>query len=666
MWNKSGELFILFLASATILLAQPALAEDIGDAIPRYELKVRLLPADRRVEAQGTVWLSKSDSSRDSLLLLLNDTMREFRVEVLKPTASAGEATLEKKEADRGQTHWTIRPAKPIPPGEPVLLHFSYAGGEKAAFVFSLGPESSFASGLNTAWYPELKGENDRGIGSLWLTAPVGYHAISGGTPVHTAADAAESRFHFEFRRPGYFDFVIGKYSTLRGTGAFPMKILYLRRREELQEYLSGCAKVLRFLTQLYGPYPHNSFSIVEVPSEQADAADFQGVSLEGGIIVASSGFLNRPFDMGYFAHEIGHQWWGNLVRHTGTTGRNIFDEAMVQYGALRTVEHLEGAYAGEKFRRSGFGGGAQKYFTSLVPSGHDHRLMDLPPAISQDLAWTKGYLALYMLSQQVGAERFQEILHKIVREYTFKPITWDAFQRLVEASTGQDLTWFFSQWFEREGAPKWQLEWKQEGRLLVATVTQPDPLYRATLKIQVDGTNYERSTFELTLRDHQTKVSWPVAFRVREVTLDPAFEVLHWTPEWEAKASIREPYFKADAAREKHAYEEAERELEAALRNVPQPDAYGARFLYEYCLARVYFEQNQVNDGKMHLDIALESPSRDLETLPWAYYGLGLVAQATHDDGLLRFAVEAATSADSVAEVKTGAAEAAHALIKP
>src|SRR5215469_10606186 len=665
MRNKNCP-FILCLAFSATVFQQRALANDTGNASPRYDLKVQLFPADRRMEAQGTISIPKSDGRRDSLILVLNDTMRDFRVDVVKPAESAGEAKLEKKEGDRGQTRWTIRPTKSIPADEPVLLQFSYVGGEKTAFVFSLGPESSFASGLNTAWYPQLEGVNDRGTGFLRLSTSPGYLAISGGTPLHTLDNTAEGKFQFELRRPAYFNFAVGKYSTLLGKSALPTEILYLQRREGLQEYLSGCSKVLSFLIQQYGPYPPDRFSIVEVPSEQANAADFQGVSLDGGIILASSSFLDRPFDLAYFAHEIGHQWWGNLVRHTGTRGGNIFDEAMVQYGALRTVEHFQGAYAAELFRRSGFGGGAYRYLTSFAASGHDHRIIDLPPEISQDVAWTKGVLVLYMLSEQMGEPRFREMLHQIVRQYADKPIVWDDFQQLVQQYSGQDLYWFFSQWFEREGAPRWQLKWTQERGVLVATVTQPDPIYRATLSVKVDGTNYQRSTFRITVREHETRVSWPVSFQVREVTLDPSFEFLHWTDQWAAKASIMKPYLTADAARERHAYEDAERELKTALRNVPEPDTYGARFLYEYCLARVYFEQKRIGEAKMHLDTALESPSRDRETLPWAYYGLALFAQGSQDDSLLRFAVDAATSADASAGGKTGAAQAARALIKP
>src|SRR5215472_13040996 len=191
MRNKNCP-FILCLAFSATVFQQRALANDTGNASPRYDLKVQLFPADRRMEAQGTISIPKSDGRRDSLILVLNDTMRDFRVDVVEPAESAGEAKLEKKEGDRGQTRWTIRPRKPIPAAEPARLQFSHAGGEKATFVFSLGPESSFASGLNAAWEPEVEGANDRGTGFLRLSTPPGYVAISGGIPLHSADDAAE------------------------------------------------------------------------------------------------------------------------------------------------------------------------------------------------------------------------------------------------------------------------------------------------------------------------------------------------------------------------------------------------------------------------------------------------------------------------------------------
>jgi hypothetical protein len=100
------------------------------------------------------------------------------------------------------------------------------------------------------------------------------------------------------------------------------------------------------------------------------------------------------------------------------------------------------------------------------------------------------------------------------------------------------------------------------------------------------------------------------------------------------------------------------------ALTKVPAIDLYAERFLLEYGLARVYADQKKMKEAKEHLDAALASPTRRGETLPWAYYGYALYAKALKDEGLLRWAVSAAASADALLPIASGAKELAQALL--
>jgi aminopeptidase N len=84
------------------------------------------------------------------------------------------------------------------------------------------------------------------------------------------------------------------------------------------------------------------------------------------------------------------------------------------------------------------------------------------------------------MLSREIGRERFQRILHNLTRRYAFREITWDELLRAIEVGAGRNLRWFYEQWFERTGAPDFQLTWRREGRRLRGVITQASPFYRA------------------------------------------------------------------------------------------------------------------------------------------------------------------------------------------
>src|SRR4029450_4515983 len=120
-----------------------------------------ILPNSHRLEASGTLRLASSDTTRKSVQVLLSESMRNFAVEVIEPRVSRGRPVLEQRERPgstpgAGSRVWTIVPPAPFPAGQPILLRFSWAGGNQPGFVFYLGPEGSLAGGINTAWYPQV------------------------------------------------------------------------------------------------------------------------------------------------------------------------------------------------------------------------------------------------------------------------------------------------------------------------------------------------------------------------------------------------------------------------------------------------------------------------------------------------------------------------------
>jgi hypothetical protein len=509
-------------------------------------MNVRVLPDAHRLEVNGTIWLPASGVRRAEIELALSELMGDFEVEVLRPLASAGRAKLVKAKSENGEATWTVKPMRPFPEGEVVELRFSYAGGGQLARLFYIGPEVSFASAYGTNWYPLVVDSNDRGTGSLRISVPAGETAIAEGERRDAPGQQqAQHTFVFENNHPTYFSFASGKYVVVRRDGTIPVAAYLLKPRQNMEQYLNEVAKILDVLVGEFGPYRFKEFTLVEVPRELAQKAYFNAATVQGFAFVNSNAF-NLPASefkaiLEWYGHEFSHLWWPNTVAIKRPGGRYM-EEALAEYGGLRVVETLAGAAEAEAFRRKGYQPdpiySALEYF-KLVGAGFDHKLADLPPGQkSRDLAYNKGFLVWDMLAREIGRENFRRILHTIARRYAFRELTWNEFWHAIEAgAVGRDLKWFYEQWFERTGAPEWQLTWSQQGRRLRGAITQAAPYYRATLEVAVQGSEGQYLTHHVKVSGARTEFIMPVSFRAQSVTLDPHYLVLRWTPEYHKAA---------------------------------------------------------------------------------------------------------------------------------
>jgi hypothetical protein len=633
-----------------------------GDSVPRYELTVTLDPDSHRLRARGDVRLPGTIGVRPNIRLLLSESMRDLVVDVIEPRPSRGRAALERKDRPAstpgwGSTVWTVAPRAPFPAREPIVLRFSYAGGEKPGFVFYLGPEGSFAGGVNTAWYPQVLDSADAvswATGNLTFRVPPGQSVVASG--IHHPTTADSGLFAFTVSEPVLFAFAAGKYTVLRRGGAVRTALYLLRPRADGERYLDGAGKILDVLVREYGPHPYgNQFAIVEVPSERLDQAGASGANFEH-FVMSSGTSLDAPFNPVFYGHEMGHIWWGNLIKLTGSRGRLMLDEGMAQYSALIALEDLFGAKVAEQFRRHGdpaspIEQSASAYF-AMAAGGLDHPLATLPSEWnSRNLADSKGPMVMAMLAQQIGRERFRTILQRFTREHAFRRVTWKQFADAFDQGTNGEFRWFFEQWFNRAGAADWRLHWTQESGVFRGLISQDAPYFGGQVQVDlIDSTGQRIVRHVVVDTASRTEFSVPVRSGVKEAILDPEYRVLRWTPRLRAEAPLLAPYWTAFAQTSANQPDSALRILDSAITRLPSGDTVGARFLLEELRARVMVgEPGRLAEAQARLQRGLLSASRRTERLGWSYYLLGYIASRLKDEATLQLAIEGAEAADAI-----------------
>lgn len=668
-----GAALLLVLAACNGARVRASDAPDGSGAVksrwPRYDLAIHLEPVAHRITVDGTVQLPAASKAREGLELSLCEHMRDVRFEVVQPVVSAGAARLDStlrpnSRRGWGTTTWRLRPPSPIPPGEPVLLRFSYrGGGDATGFIYYVGAPVSFGAGIATAWYPEVESEavrpdgrlrGRRGTGTLTFSVPAGLRVYAEGKPSSSPIEEAGGTYRFQTDAPIFFSFAVGPYVVRQRKGDRHAAIYFLRERPTMDGYLTSALSIVDALSREFGPYPFARFAIVEVPPGPAERAGFAGASVDG-FIMATTDFLDQPFNTAYYGHEIGHQWWGGLVRAAEQRGSWMMSEGMAQYGSLRAVEGLEGTSAAEQYRRTGYPGffdhGGLTYLM-LNAAGVDAALADLPPegAVPRMLANSKGFLVWDMLAQAVGRERFREVLAEFVRQHVDQRVPWDTLLAAISAGAGRDLGWFYERWFQQTGALDWSVAWEQHRDSVVGTVRLGPSSVHSTVEVRLAGEGCPATRRHLTLSGLVTRFRWQIPCHIDSVTLDPNFQLLHWTPEYRAVATTLAPYTRANLLLASGADADAEAAFRAALVDAPAANPHGLGFMLQYGLAQALSAQGKFGVAREHLEAALASPVQRPTILPWVYLELARVARQLGDDALLRQAVRGAEAADLVA----------------
>ena len=224
--------------------------------------------------------------------------------------------------------------------------------------------------------------------------------------------------------------------------------------------------------------------------------------------------------------HEFGHNWFPMIV------GSNERKYAWMDEGFNTFINSVDTKVfnKGEYFEKQDMQGKAKNMFGDKMDA-----IMNIPEVIQSgnlgNAAYDKPSVGLTILREYVlGKERFDYAFRTYVKRWTFKhPTPWDFFHTMENVS-GEDLSWFFREWFFTN--------WKLDQGIKTVKYIDDDEAKGALITIenleemampvvlsikQVNGT---KDTIQLPAEIWQRGNTWTFRYKstskIASVTIDP------------------------------------------------------------------------------------------------------------------------------------------------
>lgn len=257
-------------------------------------------------------------------------------------------------------------------------------------------------------------------------------------------------------------------------------------RLELLAEDVSAA---LQYMAAQFGPPPVRRLSVSPIP------ATF-GQGFPGLIYLSTLSYLDptqrppgarNPYSQSFFsdvldAHEVAHQWWGNLVTSEGYADDWLM-ESLADYSALMFLEKKKGPRALETV--------LDRYRNHLLEKTATGRTVESSGPITWGLrlvsshspeswraiTYEKGAWIIHMLRRRLGDERFSSMLRDMCEKYRFRTISTEQFRELLQRfaspkSPDADFRIFFDNWVYGTGIPAVKMTHSIRGAKMTGTLT--------------------------------------------------------------------------------------------------------------------------------------------------------------------------------------------------
>jgi len=354
----------------------------------------------------------------------------------------------------------------------------------------------------NSAWFPTIDAPNQKMSQRIRMTVPSDFKTLSNGILIYSVDNEDNTRTDTWLQTKPHAPYLamiaVGRFEILKNSWSGIDVNVYAEKHQTqtAKALFAKTDKMLRFFSEkLDVAYPWDKYSQIVVREFVSGAMENTSATVFGDYVLTFRNETERIEYETVVAHELSHHWFGDLV--TCESWANLpLNESFATYFEYLWLEHEYGRETADEHLVSDKNSYMFEYIfknEELIRFHHTHR-----DDMFDSHSYQKGSLILHYLRKTVGDEAFWDALELYLKQNQYKTAEIHDLRLAFEEVTGQDLNWFFNEFFLNKGYPQIYVRTKynSESKAFTLTVSQNQNLSKAPhYKLPLDIDFYFQDT---------------------------------------------------------------------------------------------------------------------------------------------------------------------------
>ena len=356
----------------------------------------------------------------------------------------------------------------------------------------------------NSVWFPTIDKPDQKSTEEIIMTVPSKYVTLSNGALISQKKNPNGTRTDYwkmDLPNAPYLFFMgVGDYAIVKDHYKTKEVNYYVEKEYApvARRIFGHTPEMMAFYSRITGiEYVWNKYSQIVGRDYVSGAMENTTATLHQESAQQDARELvdgNAWEDV--IAHELFHHWFGDLVT-TESWSNLTLNESFADYSETLWNEYKYGKDAGDATNFAGM----EAYLRDTSNRSKD--LVRFYYADKEDMfdavTYSKGGRILHMLRNYVGDSAFFKSLNLYLTTNKFKTAEAHNLRLAFEEVTGQDLNWFWNQWYFGSGNPKLKIDYlynddNHNVKVIVQQTQSGNKIFKLPMAIDIyDGATKQR-----------------------------------------------------------------------------------------------------------------------------------------------------------------------------